>query len=206
MATVQDVIDDVRALTSHDTDEQVTDAQLIPWISDVNDELWGDVTTDVPVPFLKVASPFTLSSGNTFDLSTVTDYDHAYRLDRLLGSVYRPILVADSLDPETATAGAFLERGGFLEVYPSQQAAGTYRLTYVPTTPELTAAGDPLPLAGTRNILAHRVYALVFCRDENEDRAPLHMQRADQLTGKYIAGLRKRYGAHVVPGLKRVWR
>lgn len=212
MATVQDVIDGARVQTSHDVDQQVTDPQLITFTDDAYQDLWRAVADVAPELVAKrAASTFMIAAGtNTQDVTasplSLTDFDRVYRLERQYGPVYRPVNVASALDPELTAVPAFLERGTVLELYPSQLAGATYRLSYIPVPETLDDATDPIPLPqGAKAILVERVIAKVWVRDEKEDRAPYHEQLAQSLETKYLRSVRKRYGAHVVPGLKRIW-
>lgn len=197
MATLSGLQADIRAATDHDSDTQVTDAQLLVWINKEYFRL-RRIIGDVAPKLYSAQVTFTISSGNTYAI-VASDFERIYKLERLnVGSSYDPMVVANELDPEVIPDGAvaaFLERGATLEIYPSTAASASYRLTYTTKPTALASAGDACTVPeGAEEVIVQRVAARVRIRFE-EDPSP-HQALAAEALAEVRSFIQRRYGAH----------
>lgn len=208
MSSVQTIIDSARAGTDQDTAGQITDAQLIAWVNEDVQLMYRQLTEYVPEAFVKVSATFPLTNSINYQDVTasplsLTDFGKIYRLEMLVGSIYRPLEQADPLDPERCSSSAFTLRVNTVTVYPSQNAAGTYRLSYLPSPPALTLAATAISMpSGFERPLAERVCARIRSRFEEDP--SFHLQAADAAWREYRRYLRRQYGAHPTSGLRQV--
>jgi hypothetical protein len=211
--TAADVIAYARAATDHDSDTQVTDAGLIVLLGPVWQRIRRRLVQRVPTLYTKVAATFTVSSGNTQDVTgaplSLTDYDRVRRIRRLVNSTtptnYVPIGVADAIDPERVPVDqdvVFLERGTVLEFYPASIIPTmTFELSYLTKAATLTGGGSPVGASdaidapeGIQEILGEELAAKIRPRFE-EDPTP-HLRAAEAALGEYLWDLQRRYGVH----------
>jgi hypothetical protein len=206
VSSVVDLIASARAATDHDSDTQVTDTQLTAWLNEFWPLLWRKVGNQAPTLIAKVTAAFAVT-GTSQDVTasplSLTDFDRVYRVERQYGSVYLPLEAADPLNPENTYDVSFLERLTTLEFYPTAMAPGTYRLTYLPKAATLANTSTALPLpAGYETALTERLASRIRVRFE-EDPTP-HLSAWSLAEAAYLKDLRRRYGTHVVPGLRRI--
>lgn len=194
MALASAIVTNIRALTDHDTDTQVTDPQLFAWISTEYFAIRRTLNRVVPTLYVNTVS-FTISSGNTYTI-VATDFESIRRLQRLAGdSTYYAVKQASPLDPELARSIAFLKRGSVLEFYPSQAATGSYKLTYMTKPTQITAGGDTVDVPeGVDEVIAQKVSAKV--RTRLNDSPTVHMEAADALWKEAKRQLQRDYGIH----------
>lgn len=198
MATWSEVETNVRALTNHDSDTQVTTAQLLLWCNLEYTRLRRILGDEVPGLYLGTEL-FTITSGNTRVIAA-TDFSKVYRLESSYApsTQYRPLDVASRQDPEGSTALSFLENGGTLEIYPSPSAVGSYRLTYVKKPVALVNPGDTVALPDELvDVLAQRLAARVKLRLPDTSHAP-HLDWAEAAMREALSFLKRRYGSHDV--------
>ena len=204
MATAADIIALARPLTDHDSDTQVTDAQLVALVSPRYLALRRKLGRAVPSLYRSTVT--WTAAAATQDVTaaplSLTDYDRVYRMRFQTGTSpagYWPMGVANPLNPEAISGGydfAFLERGTILELYPSAQAIGTgFELSYITKGVKLTAPGDTIVLPdGADYILAQLLAADIRVRFEEDPTPHLNIATAEwqELRWQLI----QRYGVH----------
>jgi hypothetical protein len=193
LATLTELLADIRAATDHDTDTAVTDAQLTSWI---NQEYFAvrRVLGDVAPTLYTAATTFSIVAGNTYTI-VAADFSKVRRLERSNGSSYDPMRVASAVDPEGSCDYTFLERSTVLEIYPSNAAVTSYRLNYITKPAKLTAGADVCDVPeGVERVIVEKVAARVRIRLE-EDPSP-HLQAASAALQEAKSYLQKRYGTH----------
>jgi hypothetical protein len=203
---VSDVIAYARFVTNHDTDTQSTDAQLIPVVNAIYQETRRKLAMIVPTLYTAVSASFTISSGNTQDVTaaplSLTDFERVRLLQRQVNtSDWRPVGVANPIDPERLPVGedfAFLERGNFLELYPSLSAPGqTFRLRYLQKPAAVTTVGGAtgtLLLPDGADEYMGEMLASKMRQREKEDVKP-HLDAAERALRELKWDLSNRYGS-----------
>jgi hypothetical protein len=196
----------IRANTAHDSDTQVTDAQLREWIKAAYYRLRRKIADVAPDLYSKATATQVLSSSST-DFSMPADFARLIRFERQEGQDFVALEVADELHPDLVASGrgyrAITSAGALLlRVYPTSAAPGTYRLVYV-YLPDLTGgAGNytfELP-AGLEEIITEGVSARVRVRF-NED-AAAHWTELDRLWTEQRTSVRRMYGNHGQSGFR----
>jgi hypothetical protein len=185
--TVSDLIADIRASTDHDSDEQVTDAQLIVWIRGRYKKLRRRLGDLVPDLFTKITADFTITAGNSsFDLSTsptsVADMGKLLVVEKKTGADYTPLSLAPIMTADVIPYLSFRQRGNAtVDIFPKPAAPATYRAKYIGngSPGAVTATDSTLELpeeAG--DVLAQDVCARVRVRFE-EDPSPHYENTPD---------------------------
>lgn len=194
--TVQNVIDDVRAVTDQDNSKTPTDAQLIIWIDQANQELRALLGRVRPREFVKVSSTYALTSGNTMTISgnlNVSDYLSFYGLDYLLdgNSTYVRVRPFNFANRNSVWERCYQLEGNTLRILPTDLALGTYRLWYIAAHAAVTAAIDTITLpVGGQNCLVQAVAIKVRVR-LGQDPAP-HIAALKMFRADLVAQLRLR--------------
>lgn len=180
MATVQDILDQVAwqadLENSVGTSKRLDPTKLIPQINSANKEAWRIAVKANEDWFIKKVTDFPIVGGvgaNTYSLAGATDFYKPKSIQRLNGSVYGPPLPThpwnqignvDELSyrlQDSAPATVYFE--------PELSCAGTYRLWYVYTPAELTAAVNPIvdPLGGAiKQFIEDTITMRVTAREE----------------------------------------
>jgi hypothetical protein len=196
----------VKSKTSHDSDDQISTAQYLEFIQVEQDRLRTLLARHARGLYNTVYSPAGyVLTGSTVTLAKPTDFLALIRFEKLYGTRYYPVWVADGLDTTGMRDGLeFREEATNWIVEPVEDAPGTYRAAYITAPATLTTSPDStieIPRE-CDNVLLERVAAEVRSRCY-EDPAP-HLAKADQLWSEALPLLKKRYGAHPVQGLRRV--
>lgn len=189
----------IRTATAHDGDTQVTDTQLGVWIDLEVTRLRREVNSIAPGLYSDTTATQALTSSDP-DFDLPADFERLIRFERLEGTRYVGVDVADELHPDlSCLRGARLE-DGVIRVFPAEDAAGTYRLVYC-TTHTLTSDYTLTVPGGCEDIIVERVSARVRVR-LNEDPTP-HQVEAARIWAEQKTAIRRRYGAHSTGGLVR---
>lgn len=199
-----DIILLARTLTDHDSDTQITDTQLLALLNTRYEALCRALGMVVPTLRTKVAATFTVSSGNSQDVTAaplfLTDFDRVRRIRRQVSAgVWDPIGVASPIDPETIPQEhdfVFLERGTVIEFYPSLLVVGqTFELSYVYRPVRLASTASALDIPdGADDVLAQQLAALIRGRFDEDPSA--HVAEAARLWTDLKWYLQRRYGVH----------
>lgn len=204
---VDTAITNIKTATSHDSDDQVTAAQYLAWVQLEQDRI--RVHCALAIPSLYTSTQSNTLSGTT-TISKPADFLALVRFEKLVGTKYWPVWTADGLSTHGLGGLEFREEATNFEVAPTEESDGTYKMTYVTkgatltsalTTPPGSNATIEVPL-GLEDVLSERVAARVRERCY-EDAAP-HYKRADDLWKELFPLIKRRYGRHSVPGLRRV--
>jgi hypothetical protein len=203
MATLATLIVDVRSDTDHDSDTQVSDAQITVW-ANRQYYLLRQKLADVCPTLYNVQLSFTVAAGASSYTITPAGGAETFlkvrkleRQDTTQNSYWNEVGVANPLDPEAIPDGldwAFLERSGVLDIYPSLSAPGTYRLTYIGAPAALTGSATIALPTVLEETLVQRIAARVRIR-LREDPGP-HLALAAESEKEAWAWLAKRYGIH----------
>lgn len=204
--TAADPIAYARVATDHDTDTQVTDAQLLVLLAPLWQKLRRKLGQRISTLFTRVTT-FTISSGSTQDVTaaplSLTDFERVRRLRKQVSNTtpasYIPIGVSDFIDPEMVPWNqdiVFLERGTTLEFFPAALIPGsTFELAYITLAAAITATSSPIDApAGIEEILGELLAAKIRVRFEEDPGS--HLAAADTALTEYLWDLGKRYGVH----------
>jgi hypothetical protein len=196
----------VRADTGHEFDTQFTQQQLYDWLLAEYSVFRREVAAIAPTFYAKLSATQVLTLADP-DFDLPLDYESLIRFERLTGVSYVPVDVADELAPEMELL-AFREEAGVFRLAPTADAAGTYRMCYVPT-PVVAADYTIVVPPGCELVIVERLNARVR-RKFNEDPTP-HLQAAKLLWHGEPGGqpgqktyVRRRYGKHALPGFRGV--
>lgn len=190
---------EIKASTGHDSDDQAPDARINQRIDWEYRRLRRELIKYAPTLYVAVHTEQTLTtSDTTYDLPS--DFERIKRFERQYGSIWQPVYTNDGLHIHTSPL-SFREEVGAIQVSPTVDAPGTYRLVYW-QAPSLTGDYTILVPEGLEEVIVERVAAWVRVRME-EDPAP-HQQMADRIWNSQKGDLMRRYGEHPVGGLKRV--
>lgn len=200
--TAQAIIDDIKASTDHDgaADTQVTTAQLLVWIDaaykklrralvDLVPDLYTVVSASVVVT--SPATSFSLTAGGAGNL-TLTDFEKIRKVERQFGTDWVPMLVAPALTSSIQAFRGYRLRGTSVDLFPTTQAPGTYRVIYLSTGVTIDGTSDTLELpGGADRIIVEEVAARVRIRLD-EDPA-FHLQMREQTWAETRDYLRRQY-------------
>ncbi len=196
----------IRASTDHDSDTQVTDAQLTAWLDLEYKNLRRVLAQIAPSLYATADSSQVIAAGST-TLALPTNYERLVRLEQQFGSNWFPVLISDELTPHYGELNA-REEGAAFQLSPVSLAPGTYRFIYVAlpatlvnVTDDSTALAVP---SGCEDVILERVAARV--RERFDEDPSAHLARADRVWREQKSALRRRYGKHAVPGLRPVRR
>lgn len=196
MATVQNILDQVAWQTdleaSVGTSKRLDPAKLIPQINATYKESWEIAVAACEDWYIKKVADFAITGGvglNTFSLGSTADFYKLKAIQRQAGnSVFGPALpthpfnmigMVDELSyrlQDSSPATVYFE--------PELSCAGTYRLWYVYTPPDLTAAVDTLvdPLNGAiKQFIEETITMRVLAREEEDPGL------AEQLVARFTA-------------------
>ena len=166
----------VRSATAHDSDTQVTDAQITAELDREYRRVRRWLSSFAPSLYQAEAS-FVVAAGAS-TIAKPVDFDRVLTLEREMGQgVYVPLAMRPQLH---AHSGRQID------------CAGTYRLTYVQRPVDGYTAFD-IP-DGAEDILIQLVAA--WARVRHDEDPSYHMQRAEQLKSELRPVLKMRYGAH----------
>lgn len=173
--TLLQLRDDVKATSNHDSDAQVSDAQMNTWINGAIRDLWATYVKLGKDELTAFSSSFTIASGNTKDLATVAgDFLELRAVQQLIGSKWQrvPKWRFRTMD-DVAALSYRLTGASTLVIMPDDQATSkTYRILYLPIPTALSIDGNTvvLPWGGDRYVVED-VAARVRARHE-EDPGP----------------------------------
>lgn len=196
----------VRANTAHDSDTQVTQAQIQAWLDQAYHRLRKLIASVAPSLYSKVSATQVLSTSDpNFDLPS--DYDRPLLFEKLETTVWVGVDTVDQTSPDLTIGRGWEEigaglTGGVIRVSPASQADGSFRLTYV-ALPDLTENGGNYTLrvpAGLEELITEAVSARARTR-LNEDK-DIHLTEVDRLWAQQRTGIRRRYGRHAVSGMR----
>lgn len=149
--TVQNILDGIAWQTdleaSAGTNKRLDPAKLIPEIDAAYKEAWETVVAEYEDYFVKKVADFAITGGVGLNTYTIAANDF-YKLKAIQpqrGTTFAPPLPTHSLNE----AGAVPELsyrlvGDTVYFEPELSCAGTYRLWYIYTPADLTAAGDTI--------------------------------------------------------------
>ncbi len=198
----------IRALTYHDSDTQITDAQLNTSIDLKHKQLRRRLSVVAPSLYTATHTQETIT-GTDDTLTLPTYFDRLVRLERLYGSQWLPVPVSDHLNAHIGSL-AMREEGTDIKVDPVGLAPGTYRIVYIVkpvtiSTDADAATGTLLVPDGMEEIVVLEVAGDLVRPRSNEEGAA-HLAAAERIWRQSIPALRQRYGQHPVPGLRVVAR
>jgi hypothetical protein len=174
--TIANAILAVRSATAHDSDLQVTDAQITAELDREYRRVRRWLASFVPSLYQAEAS-FVVAAGSSA-IAKPVDFDRVLTLEREMGQgVYVPLALRPQLH---AHSGRQID------------CSGTYRLTYVQRPVDGYTTYD-VP-DGAEDIMIQIVAAWV--RQRHDEDPSFHMQRAEQLKNELRPVLKMRYGAH----------
>jgi hypothetical protein len=182
VATVQDVLDQVAwqadLEASVGTGKRLDPAKLIPQINATYKEAWEIAVAACEDWYIKKVTDFAITGGvglNTFSLAGTTDFYKLKAIQRLNGTTFGPPLPTHPFNMIGAVEELSyrLQDSAPATVYfePELSCAGTYRLWYVYTPTDLTAAGNTLvdPLNGAiKQLLEEMLTMRVLAREEED--------------------------------------
>ena len=193
----------IRAETSHDSDTQVTDAQLDERINTDHSNVRRKIAMVAPQIYTETDHEQTLAAGED-TLEMPLDYERLIRVERQYGTEWYDIEASDELGPHRMPLNVREEANG-LKVAPLSQAAGVYRIIYVMEPEGLVDDGDELDVpSGFEDIIVQ--LGCAFVRRRHEESQSAHLEIADRVWKEQKPLLRKRYGRHAVPGMRQVRR
>jgi hypothetical protein len=189
----------VRAQTGHDSDTQVTQAQIYAWLLLDYPAFRREIIDVAPSLYTAVATVQVLTAADP-DFDLPADFERVNMFEVLVGADYIDVPVAGG--PGADFRGiSYREEAGVLRVAPSGSAPGTYKLTYN-KAPTLTSDYTIEVPAGCELVIVERLCARVRGRF-NEDPSP-HIAEANRIwhgvpgvpgSGQKTA-IRRRYGGH----------
>lgn len=195
--------DAARAETDHDSDTQVTDAQLTKRINTDYQNLRRKLIQVAASLYSVEDDAQTLAAGDG-DLEMPFDFERLVRLEKQVGDNWFPVEVSDELNPHYGCINV-REEDGVLKLAPTSLTAGTWRIVYVPKPDGLVDDDQDVILPeGLEDILIQQAAAFIR-RRHDEDPMP-HTQQADTVWREQKSALRRRYGRHAQPGLRYVRR
>lgn len=136
--TAQQIIDAARPAIRHDTDSQVTDAQLLIWLGEHVRGLHS-MSARLARGMYTQSARFTLQSGNSVTIQSAPldsvpantyldfrgiDYD-------ISGGYYAPMQPLPFRSRAGGSGRQYMLRGNTIDLFPSQNATGNYRLWYL---------------------------------------------------------------------------
>lgn len=199
--TLDEIRTAIRAETDHDADTQVTDAQLAAHIDTDYQNLRRKLVQVAPSLYSTEDESQVLVTGES-ELDMPLDFERLVRLEKQVGEAWMPVEISDELTPHYGTLNV-REEDGVLRLAPVSQAAGTWRIIYVAKPDGLTDDDQDVILPeGLEDILIQQGAA--FVRRRHDEDPSLHMQLADTVWREQKSALRRRYGKHAVPGVRRV--
>jgi len=208
----------VRTATLHDTDTQVTSAQiqvqlgleyarLIRWLGDVAPDMVTDYD-DVTV----AAGAFKIMKSSLIPTRVDAQYDKVVSIQRKESNVWTSINAASEAEDDwNMEYISFIERGDHFYLRPEANAPGAYRVTCLWGV-SFDATVDPANsgtarkyylIDGTQQALIHRVAAFVAHRHCDLDQVEYHRKVAEESLKEAKQFLRNRTGATPVMGLSR---
>jgi hypothetical protein len=185
---VSAVISQIRTVTEHDVDLQVTDTQFVPLIDSEYQRIRRQLGDLVPDLYTKVTADFTLGAGITAqDLSaaptSITDLGKLRSVEIKDGTFYRAVPLAAFIAEGIAGYLCWRQRGATtIDFFPVELVSGqTFRAKYVSQPASVTATSDSLDIpAGADGIIVERVAARGVRNRFEEDANP-HLQQAAAL-------------------------
>lgn len=164
MATWTDVEGSVRGLTDHDTDTQVTQAQLLLWANEEMPIFVRRLAQAIPDRYRKVTADFSGVASQDLGLAptSLTDFDRLDVVQVKDGTLYYDLPLAPEASPESIGYLAWRQRGiSTIDLYPASLYPGrTFRAKYLYMPAVLTNASTiDVPRGGELylvNMLAER--------------------------------------------------
>jgi len=194
--TALQIIDQARTYVDRDgTDDGVTNAQLLPLLSSKYFNLRRRLGDVVPDLFTGVET-FSIASVGTSHTVVATDFGKVLKLERAVPGGYVPIQVAPLLTAETVRGlWRYRLRGDAIDVYPSSDAAGSYKLTYITKpTANITDVTDELEIPDAADdLLARQLAADILFRIRLDP--TLQLQLADVAWRELVENLIDQYRA-----------
>lgn len=198
--TVANVIEYARIVTDHDSDTQVTDAQLIKVVNTVYQRVRRKLALHVPQLYRKNAS-FT-ATGDTQDVTgaplSLTDFGSIWRIRRLtVGGDYEHVSVANEPSPDNIPTDqdyVYLMRGTVIEFFPTGFVSGqTFEIAYLSQPVAVTLTSDVLDVPeGFQECLGEYVASKIRLRFEEPYTA--HVSEGNNALRELLWDLSKQYG------------
>lgn len=149
--TAQQIVDSARPVTRHDTDNQVTDPQLFVWLAEHVRALHSMASRECKSQYT-LSTTFAIASGSIVTVGSgalaglaAADYLDFRGLDLDAGGgYYTPLKPLNFRGRGTVDGRRYMLRGNTIELYPTLNAVGTYRLWYLGTVMSVT-----VPIAST---------------------------------------------------------
>jgi len=204
VATVQDVIDGVKWQADLQQGNRLTNADLIPIIDSMYKLAWEAIVEQYDDYFVKKISPDVAITGgvglNTYTI-VATDFFKLKAVQPLIGLTFAQPLEAHGMNEMGAVPDwSYRLVDSTIYFEPELSCAGTYRIWYIYTPPDLTAVGNTfVDINGmVKRFLIDAVTARVNLREEDTDTAVIQglttemLARIRRVTANRNAGRGKR--------------
>lgn len=199
MATLQDILDSVRAGIDRETGDDAagTDTKLKLWINSEYKLLVRRLATLFPDRYTKYSTDIVVAPGaSSFDAAvTATDFSKLRELQLKQGADYLRVVLGNGINPEMSGTLCFRQRGAStMDIFPATAAPGTYRVKYLYKPASLATGTDPVDLPdGGEEMIAQLVAAK--CRFRIDEDPSLHLAQREQLWAELRDSLLPFYGA-----------
>lgn len=186
--TVQNIIDGVKWQADLQQGGRLANADLIPEIDAAYKEAWEAIVAEYDDYFIKKVTDFAIVGGvgaNTYQI-TATDFYKLKAIQPQRGATFAPPLPTHTLNEAGAVAELSYRLAGDLVYFePELSCAGTYRLWYVYTPPDLTLTSDTIvDLNGAvKMFIRDAVATRAVLREEDSDVATMEKLR-DRMMGR----------------------
>lgn len=199
--TFAQAITAIRTATRYDTasPSPVTDAQITVWMNQEMHRFRRLVNEVAPMLYRATTADLIIASGAQ-TLTQPADFERLVRLESFLSGRWVNIEPASDTDAESGPLG-FEEVGATFLIWPSAQAAGTYRIVYLKTATDGTME---VP-AGLEDVIVERVCARVKERLAPEE-AQMHFAIADRVWQEQATQLKRAFGRNNQQGFKPSYR
>lgn len=200
-----DIISYARSVTDQEVGGQFTDASVLPVLNAIYQRVRRKLANRVPTVYTKQAT-FTATAAIqdvTGAPLSLTDFGSVRRIRRQVDATsnfWEAVGVANSPNPDIVPFDqtyVFLERGNFLEFFPSTQVVGQiFELQYLSQPVALTGTGSVLDVPeGFQEPLGEYLAAKFRARFEEEVR--MHMEMGDKALDDLLWDMERRYGVQV---------
>jgi hypothetical protein len=184
--TVQNLIDRIKWVADNGTGNRLLSDDLIPEIDDAYKEAWEAIVEQYDDYFVKKVTDFAIAGGvgaNTYTISA-TDFFKLKAIQLQVGLTFAPPLPAHGMN-EMGSAPELSYRlvDGTVYFEPELSCAGTYRLWYIYTPPDLVNTSDSITdLNGAvRRFVIDAVATRAVLRESDADVAMMKALRDEMM-------------------------